>query len=145
MARSTEKIVIYGNENITNSETATALYTADDDYTLYRIVGNLTIWHQNAGQWMVAIFLRPSGTGTVTLQTATTGATLDGSDAYCTLFIYAGYNAATGSSYMTTIPIDIKAKRRLKEDDTLNIVTRSGVATVATMEYALTMFLLEEA
>lgn len=143
MARETNKQIKYGDHAITNSITTDDLITIDEDMSLYRIVGNFTFLFQtNAGPHTIQLMIRPGGQSILSPVVPSTGGLLDGTDAYVCLWNYVGY--AHSTVQYDIVPFDLKARRKLRTDDTIALRSISSVATNCTVYYSLTFFFLEE-
>lgn len=139
--RETFKIINAESGSIGTSLDTDNLYTATEGCTLYRIVGNFS-------------FCGATNSGTIHMrigqdvedhhpaQIDSHLENIDGSKAFYTLYDAAFYN--DNNNVGINVPIDIKAKRILKEDDGINIYILGNVASGGFFSYSLTLFFLEK-
>lgn len=137
-----KKVVVVGQMNVTNAETAQSIETVDEEETLIRMVGNLVANRKivaGADDAAYAVLeVRPSNTQIGSYGAPSGVPTWEGKDAKAILWHGALNFYTTGEN--VNIPINIKSQRMLDPADQIYFVTRGEAANMASATLALTMF-----
>lgn len=140
MPRQTLKFMKTEGGTIVSTHSLRTIKTFEQDVTLYRIIGGISlVGGSSATNCQIRIVVRPNGSGPANIDTI--GEDAGPAEAYW--IIGEWYIRVDDNNTGLYIPFDIKAKRKLQEDDELSFADMSTTSAGVVVSYHATIFCLE--